>query len=167
MIYIDNRQSKIEVTKSIEDTIEQVIDYAVKEEAGIENYEISIILVDNEEIKVINREQRNIDKATDVLSFPMLDYAEGKVYNDIYLDYEFDESYFDDENLVLGDIALSLERTEEQSVEYNHSFIREMSYLLVHSVLHILGYDHMEENDKDVMRKREEEILAGLKIFRE
>ena len=74
---------------------------------------------------------------------------------------------FDGEELVLGDIVLSLEKALEQSLEFNHSFEREASYLVVHSVLHLLGYDHMEEEDKVIMRKREEEILNELNITRE
>ena len=77
------------------------------------------------------------------------------------------QSDFDGEELVLGDIVLSLEKALEQSLEFNHSFEREASYLVVHSVLHLLGYDHMEEEDKVIMRKREEEILNELNITRE
>lgn len=85
----------------------------------------------------------------------------------MYKGYEFSQSDFDGEELVLGDIVLSLEKALEQSLEFNHSFEREASYLVVHSVLHLLGYDHMEEEDKVIMRKREEEILNELNITRE
>ena len=129
-------------------------------------FEISLLFVDNDEIREINNETRNIDKETDVLSFPMLDYPKDKVFKDVYKNYEFDETYMDGEELVLGDIVLSLEKALEQSKEYNHSFKREASYLVVHSVLHLLGYDHMEEDEKKVMRKREEEILGELDIKR-
>jgi probable rRNA maturation factor len=166
MIYIDDRQNKINVTEDITKTIEEVINFTLKKEQFNYNYEISLIFIDNEQIKIINKETRNIDRATDVLSFPMLDYEEGKVFKEIYINYDFDDSYFDDENLILGDIALSLERAEEQRQEYNHSFLREICYLIVHSILHLLGYDHMKEEDKTVMRNREEEILNELKIFR-
>lgn len=96
----------------------------------------------------------------------MLDYPKDKAFKDVYKNYEFDETYMDGEELVLGDIVLSLEKALEQSKEYNHSFKREASYLVVHSVLHLLGYDHMEEDEKKVMRKREEEILGQLDIRR-
>ena len=122
--------------------------------------------MNNEEIREINNDTRNIDRETDVLSFPMLEYEENKVFKDIYLDYEFDATYKDGDNLVLGDIVLSLEKALEQSKEYNHSFKRECSYLVVHSVLHLLGYDHMNEEEKTIMRKREEEILSKLDIRR-
>ncbi|MEG1798532.1 MAG: rRNA maturation RNase YbeY, partial [Clostridium sp.] len=129
-------------------------------------YQISLLFVSNKEIREINLETRNIDSATDVLSFPMLDYEKGKVYKDIYIDFQFDETFKDGDELVLGDMVLSLERALEQSEEYGHSYEREVSYLVVHSILHLLGYDHMEEEEKKVMRKREEEILNKLDIRR-
>lgn len=166
MIYVDNRQSKINVDDNIIKGLEDTILFALKEEEVLVNCEISLVFVDNEEIKEINNENRGIDRATDVLSFPMLDYPEGKVYKDCYRNKKFDETFMDGDELVLGDIVLSLEKTEEQAEEYNHSFQREASYLVVHSVLHLLGYDHMEEDEKKVMRMREEEILGKLNIKR-
>lgn len=166
MIFIDNRQNKIEVTEELENTIETVIEHALREEKVEVSCEISIIFIDNEEIRDINRENRNIDRVTDVLSFPMLNYPKGKVFKEVYFGYEFEPSDLDDGNLVLGDIALSLEKAKEQSVEFGHSFLREASYLTVHSVLHLLGYDHMEEEEKEIMRKREEEILNKFALTR-
>lgn len=166
MIYIDNRQEKITETDELRKTLEEVIDYALKEEEVNVDYEVSVIFVDNETIREINKEQRNIDRATDVLSFPMLDYTDKKVFKEEYKDKEFKEYDLDDGKLVLGDIVLSLERAEEQRIEFGHSFIRETAYLTVHSVLHLLGYDHMEEDEKRVMRKREEEILKKFDISR-
>lgn len=166
MIFIDNRQDKVKLSKKDEETLLSVIDYALKEEGVKVPYEVSVIFIDNEKIREINNETRKVDKATDVLSFPMLEYPEGKVYKEVYISYEFDDSFFDDGNLVLGDMALSLEKCEEQSKEFNHSFIRECAYLTVHSILHLLGYDHMEDKDKDRMRKREEEILNNFDLQR-
>lgn len=166
MIYTDDRQEKIEVTEELVKELEHTIEFALKEEEVNIPFEISLLFVDNDEIREINNETRNIDKETDVLSFPMLDYPKDKVFKDVYKNYEFDETYMDGEELVLGDIVLSLEKALEQSKEYNHSFKREASYLVVHSVLHLLGYDHMEEDEKKVMRKREEEILGELDIKR-
>lgn len=166
MLYIDDRQKKIEPTEDFINKIKSTIDFALKEEGVEIPYQISLLFVDNEEIREINKENRNIDRVTDVLSFPMLDYEKDKVYKDTYLDYEFDETFMDGEELVLGDIVLSLERALEQSKEYNHSFEREASYLVVHSVLHLLGYDHMEEDEKKIMRKHEEEILNKMNIVR-
>jgi probable rRNA maturation factor len=167
MIFIDDRQDKMVVDSSFERIIEEVILTALKEEAVDKDCEISVIFVDNDSIKEINKETRNIDKETDVLSFPMLDYPKGKVYKDIYLNYNFDASFFNEEDLVLGDVVLSLEKAKEQSEDFNHSFTRECSYLVVHSILHLLGYDHMEEDEKKIMREREESILEKLNITRE
>lgn len=167
MILSDNRQNKIKITEDIELLLQNIIDYTLKEENVSMEYEVSLIFVDNSSIREINREYRNMDRETDVLSFPMLEYPPKKVYKDIYSNFEFDESCFDEEYLVLGDIAVSLEKALEQSVEYGHSFLRETAYLVVHSTLHLLGYDHMEEDDKVVMRKREEEILESFSINRD
>lgn len=166
MIFIDNRQNKIKFTNEYEKTIKELIDCALKDEGVNVPYEVSMILIDNDEIRKINSEMRNIDRATDVLSFPMLEYPNKKVFKEVYADFKFQDECLDDGNLVIGDIALSLERAEEQSKEFGHSFIRECSYLTVHSVLHLLGYDHMIESDKKIMRKREEEILKKFDIRR-
>ncbi|NFN18220.1 rRNA maturation RNase YbeY [Clostridium botulinum] len=167
MIYVDNRQEKMEVSDEFTNHLEKVIEFALKEEDVNISSEISLLFVDNEEIREINNETRNIDRATDVLSFPMLDYPDKKVFKEVYTENDFSEADFDGDDLVLGDIVLSLERALEQSKEYNHSYEREAFYLVVHSVLHLLGYDHMEEDDKVKMRKREEEILTALDIRRQ
>ena len=153
MLYTDNRQNSIEVTDDLINIINEVCDVALKDEEVTIPYQISLLFVDNNEIREINNETRGIDKVTDVLSFPMLDYPENMVY-------------LDGEELVLGDMVLSLERAKEQSIEYNHSFEREVCYLVVHSILHLLGYDHMNDEDKAKMRTREEEILGKLNIKR-
>jgi probable rRNA maturation factor len=166
MLYTENRQDKLEVTEDFIEKITSVCDFALKEEGVNCQYQISLLFVDNEEIKEINNETRNINRETDVLSFPMLDFDEGKVFSDMYINYDFDETYKDGDELVLGDMVLSLEKALEQSKEYRHSYEREVSYLVVHSILHLLGYDHMEEDDKKKMREREEEILNKLEIRR-
>lgn len=167
MLYIDNRQDIIEVNENLEKDIESIIEYTLKEEKVNIKYEISIIFVDNDEIREINKEMRNIDKATDVLSFPMLDYTKGNVFKDEYTTTDkFSPSDFNEGSLVLGDMAISLEKALEQSEEYGHSFQREVCYLVVHSILHLLGYDHMEDEEKNIMRKREEEILGNFSINR-
>lgn len=166
MLYTDNRQNKIEVNEELINIINEVCEKALKAEEVNIPYQISLLFVDNEEIKDINRETRGIDKATDVLSFPMLDYPKDNVFKEVYKETKFNEIYLDGEELVLGDMVLSLERAKEQSIEYNHSFNREVCYLVVHSILHLLGYDHMEDEEKKRMRKREEEILGDLNITR-
>lgn len=166
MIYVDNRQSKLEITDDFVNKLSEVIEFTLKEEEVHIKCEISLLFLDNEEIKEINNDTRGINRETDVLSFPMLEYEDKKVFKEIYKDYKFSPADFDGEELVLGDIVLSLEKALEQSEEFNHSYEREASYLVVHSVLHLLGYDHMEEEEKNVMRKREEEILNKLNITR-
>lgn len=167
MIYVDNRQEKLEVTEEFVDKLSLVIEFVLKEEEVNIKCEVSLLFVDNEEIRKINKDTRGIDIETDVLSFPMLEYEDKKVFKEIYKDLKFSPADFDGEELVLGDIVLSLEKALEQSQEFNHSYEREASYLVVHSVLHLLGYDHMEEDEKSVMRSREEEILNKLNITRE
>lgn len=166
MIYVDNRQKNICVSDTLIEELTKVIEFTLMEEDVDVKCEVSLLFVDNNEIKEINNETRGIDKETDVLSFPMLEYEEKKVFKEVYKDYKFSQSDFDGEELVLGDIVLSLEKALEQSKEYNHSFEREASYLVVHSVLHLLGYDHMEDDEKMIMRSREEDILSKLNITR-
>lgn len=166
MLYTDNRQDKIEVNDELINIINEVCEQSLKAEEMNVPYQISLLFVDNEEIREINRDTRGMDKATDVLSFPMLEYPKDKVFKDVYKDTKFNEIYLDGDELVLGDMVLSLERAKEQSIEYNHSFNREVCYLVVHSILHLLGYDHMEDEEKKRMREREEEILGNLNITR-
>lgn len=166
MIFIDNRQDKIKFSLKDEKIMRDIIDYSLREEGVNIDYEVSVILIDNEEIKRINTEMRAINSVTDVLSFPMLEYPEGKVYRQVFGKNKFEKIFLDNGRIVLGDIALSLERAKEQSIEFNHSFIRECLYLTVHSVLHLMGYDHILDEDKTVMRKREEEILNKFNINR-
>lgn len=166
MLYTDNRQNVIEVTDELINIINEVCDVALKDEEVVIPYQISLLFVDNNEIRQINNETRGIDKATDVLSFPMLDYPGNMVFKNVYKNKKFNEIYLDGDELVLGDMVLSLERAREQSIEYNHSFEREVCYLVVHSILHLLGYDHMNDEDKAKMRTREEEILGKLNIKR-
>lgn len=124
--------------------------------------EISVLLTDNEGIREINRDLREVDSATDVLSFPMYEFIPGEFPEDVseYLDPGSDL-------LALGDMALSVEKIEEQAKEFGHSQEREIGYLTVHSVLHLLGYDHLDEGAmKRKMRAREEAIMEALNIPR-
>ena len=124
---------------------------------------VEVAFVDGEEIQRLNREMRNIDKVTDVLSFPTLDGIKGQaLYGDDY-PYEIDE----EGNLVIGSIAICCDRAKEQAEEYGHSYKRELHYLLVHGIMHCLGYDHMTEEEKAEMREKEEYILSKLGISRE
>ena len=124
---------------------------------------VSITIVSNEEIKELNRENRGVDKETDVLSFPMLEFESPEVLMYELSEYDYDP---DTKCVFLGDIILSKEKIESQAEEYGHSLFRESTYLTLHGILHLMGYDHIEENDKKIMRSKEKEILNVLKIFR-
>lgn len=167
MIRVENEQNLMEVGEDLVEAIIETIEYTLKNQRVLYEGEVSVLLVDNEAIREINRENRNIDQPTDVLSFPMIEYEEGKTYADLYGDHEFGVEYFDGDALVLGDIVISMEMADLQAEEYGHSLKREVCYLTVHSVLHLLGYDHMNDEDKKRMRDSEEKILSELKITRE
>lgn len=153
MRYIfDDRQEKIDIKdelyEKIEDIVEEVLDY----EGYSDDYDISISFVDNKEIHELNKQFRGVDRATDVLSFPML--------SDEFEDVEYEE-------MSLGDIVVSLERALEQSIEYGHSFEREVCFLVCHSMFHLLGYDHDTEENTREMREKEEAVLTKLNITRD
>ena len=114
-----------------------------------------IIITDEEEIRRLNSEMRGIDAVTDVLSFPSLDGIFGKKIEKKNFPYEVDEQG----NLFIGSIAICKKRAAEQAEEYGHSLFRELNYLAVHGVCHLLGYDHIEEQDRKVMREKEECVL--------
>ena len=150
-VFITNEQDKIEIPAEWEEKINQVAAICLREEQLPEDIEVDLLFVDNEAIREMNLEYRDKDSATDVLSFPM---------------YEPDEEIDDEEEVLLGDIVISLERAQEQCEEYGHSLEREVMYLLVHGLLHLAGYDHMEEEDKKVMRTQEEKLLAQIGAIR-
>lgn len=139
----------------------QVISTALEEEKVDTPCEINVVLTDDEGIWEINREQRQVDKPTDVLSFPMFSYTPGEPpENDADADPATGLT-------PLGDMVISVERAERQAAEYGHGIKRELAYLTVHSVLHLLGYDHLDEGaQKAQMRAREEAILEKLNILR-
>ena len=126
--------------------------------------EVNVVLTNDEEIHRINKEFRGIDRATDVLSFPMGDYD---VPSDFERLEEQSEDYFNPETgeLLLGDIVISIDKVDEQAEKYGHSKERELAFLVAHSMLHLCGYDHMEDDERLVMEKKQEEILAGKGIY--
>jgi probable rRNA maturation factor len=132
----------------LEAAVKQAAAEALRYENFVEECEISVSIVDNEEIRQINRQFRNIDKATDVLSFPMLTFQEGE-----------QAERNEDGEILLGDIIISLERAREQAAEYGHSLKREIAFLTAHSMLHLLGYDHMTPEEEEEMFRRQKEIL--------
>ncbi len=156
--YLD-LELKNEKKLEYEEIIKKVLKECFKEE-GLSNTKlyIEITLTTPKQIRRTNSQFRNIDKETDVLSFPMFEKEE--------IEKGIKENRFNKED-ALGNIVISIERVKEQAKEYGHSFERELSYMIVHGFYHLMGYDHIEENDKMEMRKKEEKILNVLKITRE
>lgn len=147
-VLYDDRQDYIEITEENIHAIEKAIATTLEAEELHNNYEISVSFVTNNEIQQLNRDYRHVDKETDVLSFPL-----------------------DDEDVsggvvMLGDIIISTQKVLEQAKELGHSNEREMLYLVVHSMLHLLGYDHIKSEDKEVMREHEKIIMKKLQVFK-
>lgn len=146
-LYIDNRQSKFNITNEMEELIKKVIVEALNVENASNDYEVSLSFVESQEIRNLNREYRGVDKETDVLSFPM--------DNDFMIPTP-----------LLGDIIISIEKANEQAIEYGHSLEREIAYLTAHSMFHLLGYDHINEDDERIMRNKEKEVMRNLKVYK-
>lgn len=149
-IIFDDRQDYKKLDEGIMKKIEVVMNTVLEKEGYDDDYEVSLSFVTNEEIRELNKNFRGIDKVTDVLSFPLM-------LDDDIVEYE-EES--------LGDIVISIERAEEQSIEYGHSIEREVCFLVCHSMLHLLGYDHMEEDEAKLMQAKEREVMDYLGITR-
>lgn len=150
--------NEIEEKEEYQKIIQKVLKKCFEEEKMIDSkMMVTITLTNAENIKKINKQYRNIDNATDVLSFPMFerDELENKIKNRL----------FEHED-VLGDIVISIPKVDEQAKEYGHSFERELSYMIVHGFYHLMGYDHIKEEDKKEMRPKEEKILNQLNILR-
>lgn len=126
--------------------------------------QVEILLTMSEEVHEMNKEFRGIDRTTDVLSFPMVDYEEAGEFDFL----EDADEYFDPETgeLMLGNIVINKERVVEQAEEYGHSVKREYAFLIAHSMLHLLGYDHMEEEERMIMEEKQRQVLDGLGITR-
>ena len=156
-IFITNTQSKMEYTPVLRGVIRRAVNAALKYEKTPFDAEISVTLTDNVGIHELNRDFRGIDRPTDVLSFPLF---EGGVPEDVA---SSDEEGEEKRKVPLGDIVISMEKALEQATEYDHSFEREVAFLCVHSVLHLLGYDHerSEEEEKDMFRRQDEILDAA------
>ncbi len=147
-----------------EEIADKVINYALDYEKCPYEAEISLTLTDNDGIHQVNKEFRDMDRPTDVLSFPLVDYDVPGEFD--FLE-EMDECFNPETGeLMLGDILISLDKVEEQANEYGHSVTREYAFLIAHSMLHLMGYDHMEEDEAKIMESKQEAILNALKIFR-
>lgn len=147
MTDITNNQTKLPFTKDLEELIIRTVKASFSYE-DIAEINVSVLICDDEEIHTLNKNFRGIDRPTDVLSFPMYD----------------DDGNLDEDEL--GDIVISLERAKEQSIEYGHSLEREIAFLTAHSMLHLFGYDHIEEDEQKEMFRKQEEILCKLGLTR-
>lgn len=164
MSILFEENTKVDFDFDYNEVATKVVLEALSYEGFNKDAQISITIVDSDEIKAINKEFRNIDKPTDVLSFPLIDFS-------IDHNYEISEDSLDcidPENgeVMLGDIVLCIDKIKSQALEYNHSVLREYAFLIAHSMLHLLGYDHMVENEAKDMERRQEEILKSLGICR-
>ncbi len=148
-----------ELSLELKENMSRAADLAASGE-GLETEacQLSVSFVTKDEIRDLNRDYRGVDSPTDVLSFPQFEKDE--------IGYYAEHAEFVPEELMLGDVVICREKAEEQALEYGHSFERELVYLFTHSVLHLLGYDHETDEDKKLMRKREEEIMENLGIPR-
>ncbi len=154
-IFLSDEQDKLTPPEDMEQLIESCTRAALEEEGIEEDAQVSVTLVDNDAIREINNEHRGIDRATDVLSFPLGD----------------DDSFDTDPEtgaILLGDIVISLQRAAEQAEEYGHSFRREVAFLITHSLFHLLGYDHVDsEEDEKLMFGKQDKVLEKLGITRD
>lgn len=155
----ENEQDKINVTDEHINIIKTCIEATLASEKVEHPCEISLTITDNPSIHEINIDTRNVDSPTDVLSFPMLDATDGKIAPS---DEDFADGF-----LILGDIVISFERANEQAKEFGHSFLREIGFLTVHSMLHLLGYDHeTSEDDEQKMFAKQRKILESINLTR-
>lgn len=164
-LYIDN-ESGYDFGFDIEEIATCVIEESISYVNCPYDAEINIIITDNEEIRVYNRDYRGIDKETDVLSFPNINYDVPGNFEDVEKHFE---DYFDPDSgrLVLGDMIISAQKVFEQAENYGHSVKREFAFLIAHSMLHLFGYDHMEEDERVEMEKHQDCILNAIEIRRD
>ena len=148
----------------IEETAKTVINGALDHEKFPYECEVSISIVDGNTIKGLNNNFRKIDKVTDVLSFPMLNYIAPGDFSDVGDDN--DTISPESGEIMLGDIVLCKEKILAQAEEYGHSVRREYSFLIAHSMLHLMGYDHIDDNERQIMEKKQEDILESVNITR-
>lgn len=147
-----------------EEIADKVINAALDYEECPYEAEVSLTLVDNNRIHDINKEFRDIDRPTDVLSFPMVEYDDAGEF--AFLEDEDDCFNPETGELMLGDIIISLDKVEEQAIAYGHSFTREYAFLIAHSMLHLMGYDHMTDDDASIMEAKQRAIPDNLNITR-
>ena len=163
--YVEN-ETEVTYDFDVEEIVKLVAEKILDTENCPYETQVNVLLTDNEHIRFFNKEYRNIDRETDVLSFPNLDFDTPGVF-EIEEDEEAD--FFDPESgeLILGDIIISVDKVEEQSGSYGHSKKREFAFLIAHSMLHLCGYDHMEKEEASVMERKQEDALTLLGITRD
>ena len=162
-------ETDIKLNLDYEQIIKDVINTAIDYEKCPYEAEVNVILTDDGQIHKINKEYREVDRPTDVLSFPMIDYDTPADFDALEVDMDSNrQDYFNPETgeLVLGDIIISVEKVTEQAEKYGHSPKRELAFLVAHSMMHLFGYDHMEPEEAKEMERRQSEVLDILKITR-
>ncbi len=163
--YVEN-ETEVELPFDMQEILDKIMDAVMEMEECPYETSVNLLLTDNEGIREYNREYRNIDKETDVLSFPNIDFEKEGDFSHVE-DAQADCFDPDSGELLLGDIILSVDRIQEQSREYGHSLLREFAFLTAHSMFHLCGYDHMVPEEAAVMEGKQEEILKRLGITRE
>lgn len=159
------RECECEFSFDCEETALQVMNAVLDTEGCPYEAVVDVTLTDDEQIRIINREQRQIDRATDVLSFPMTEFPVAGEFE--FLEEETDSFDPDSGELLLGDIVISVDHVKSQAMEYGHSQLREFAFLVAHSMYHLIGYDHMTEAEAAVMEQKQRDILTLLNIKRE
>ena len=163
--YVEN-ETEIKFPFDVEEVVKQVAEAVLEQENCPYESQINVLLTDNQGIREFNRQYREIDRETDVLSFPNLDF---EMPGEFEIEEEREADYFDPDSgeLILGDIIISVDKVAEQAESYGHSTKREFAFLVAHSMFHLCGYDHMEETEASVMEEKQEGILTALGITRE
>ena len=163
--YVEN-ETQVTFPFNVEETVRIVCEAVLDEEKCPYEVQVNVVLTDNEGIREMNRECRKIDRETDVLSFPNVDFEREGVFE---IDEDREADYFDPDSgeLILGDIMISVDKVKEQAENYRHSLRREFAFLVAHSMLHLCGYDHMEEEEAKVMEAKQRDVLEGLGITRD
>ena len=165
MRYLVEKEVEIPFGFDYEALAKRVVEYCLEYKEFPYEAEVNLTLTDNEGIHRINREFRQIDRATDVLSFPMLSYDKAGDFS--FLEEESEDDFNPDTGeALLGDIVISVEKVMEQAQSFGHSVEREFAFLICHSMLHLMGYDHMEDEEAKVMEEEQRIIMSGLQILR-
>ena len=157
-------EGELELDLPCKELAEKVINAALDYVACPYETEVNLLLTMNDEIQEMNKNFRSIDRPTDVLSFPMIDYEEAGNFD--FLEDVMDAFHPESGELMLGDIVISKEKVISQAEEYGHSIEREYAFLIAHSMLHLFGYDHMEDDERIIMEQKQREILEVLEIVR-